>query len=82
MLEYLEDIIGSNKYEEKIKELESEYEKLQEQKREKGQRMNITEADLEKLQDSKNMAIEFIRKEKQIYQINNVLTQINRFKAN
>jgi len=64
MLEYLEEIIGSNKYQSRIEELEKQNEVLQEQKREKGQRMNITEADLEKLNDSKNLAVDFIRKEK------------------
>ncbi len=44
--------------------------------------MRITEADLEKLNESKNIAVEFIRKEKKLFQIQNIIKQIDRFKSN
>jgi structural maintenance of chromosome 4 len=64
LLEYLEDIIGSNQYKEKIESLEVEFEKLQEQRREKGERMRFTESELEKLNGAKNIAVNFVKKEK------------------
>lgn len=67
LLEYLEDIIGSNQHKERIEELEESYEKDNETRREKGERMRITENDLEKLNESKNLAIDYIRREKLIY---------------
>ena len=41
--------------------------------------MRITEADLEKLNESKDLAVSYVRKEKSIYQLQNVLNQINRY---
>lgn len=82
LLEYLEDLIGSNKYKEQIDKYDEEYDQLQDVRRERGEKMRITEGDLEKLMPAKNMAIEFIRKEKNIYQIINVVEQIKRFRAN
>lgn len=49
LLEYLEDIIGSNIFKDRIEELDTQYESLQEVRREKGERMRITEGDLSKL---------------------------------
>lgn len=82
LLEYLEDIIGSNQHKEKIDGLEMEVDKLLDQKREKIERVKISEADLVKLDDSKNIAVEFVQKEKQAYQLLNIQHQIERFKAN
>lgn len=39
--------------------------------------MRIHEADLEKLNESKNLAIEYVRNEKQSYQIINIVGQID-----
>jgi len=49
LLEYLEDIIGSDKYKKEIKEKEKIHESLIGQKREKGELVRIAEKDLEKL---------------------------------
>lgn len=67
LLEYLEDIIGSNQFKDDIEKKDEEYEVLQNERREKGERMRIHEADLEKLNESKNLAIEYVRNEKQSY---------------
>nr|AAS90118.1 condensin subunit [Tetrahymena thermophila] len=77
LLEYLEDIIGSNQFKEDIEKKDEEYEVLQNERREKGERMRIHEADLEKLQESKNLAIEYIRNEKLSYQMTNIIGQID-----
>ena len=78
LLEYLEEIIGSNKYKKEIEKLDDDCEKLIEEKREKRELVKISENELEKLEDSKETAIEFVKREKQIYQINNILLQVKR----
>ena len=82
LLEYLEDIIGSYVYKEKIDSLEEEYFKLYEKKREKNDLVNISKLELVKLETAKNVAVEYVRKEKQIYQLMNITHQIARHKAN
>ncbi len=67
LLEYLEDIIGSNQHKEEIEKLEVEYEAKQEVRREKGERMRLAETELEKLNNSKETAINFVRKEKELF---------------
>ena len=82
LLEYLEDIVGSYVYKEKIDALEEEYFKLYEKKREKNDLVNISKLELVKLEAAKNIAVEYVRKEKQIYQLMNITHQIARHKAN
>ena len=64
LLEYLEDIIGSDQFKEEIEKKDEEHENLQNEKREKGERMRIHEIDLEKLNEAKNLAVEYIKNEK------------------
>lgn len=82
LLEYLEDIIGSNKHKEQIDNYEIELDKATDQKKEKLERVKISEADLLKLDDAKNTAVDFVNKEKQGYQLMNIQYQIERYKAN
>ena len=82
LLEYLEDIIGSYVYKEKIESLEEEYFKLYELKREKNDLVNISKLELLKLESAKNVAIEYVKKEKQIFQLVNISHQIARHKSN
>lgn len=82
LLEYLEDIVGSYVYKEKIDSLEEEYFKLYDKKREKNDLVNISKLELVKLEAAKNVAVEYVRKEKQIYQLMNITHQIARHKAN
>lgn len=56
-LEYLEDIIGSNTFNAKIIEQEKEFEIKQVQRMEKAKLVKISEEDLKKLDDEKNLAI-------------------------
>ena len=79
LLEYLEDIIGSGVHKEKIEKNQAKYEELVEIRREKGERMKFFYKDLEKLNDAKNLAIEFVRREKNIYQLTNIIAQQSRF---
>lgn len=57
LLEYLEDIIGSNEYQEKIDRLSEQYLALDVQRREKGEMMRVVEMDLEKLEPGKDKAV-------------------------
>ncbi len=82
LLEYLEDIIGSNVYKEQIDNSELELDKIGDQRKEKMERVKISEADLLKLDDAKNIAVDFVKKEKQSHQLMNIQYQIERFKAN
>ena len=82
LLEYLEDIIGSNQYKQKIESLEEEYTQLVDMQADRQERVRINEEDLEKLDDSKNTAIEYVRKEKECFQLRNVSLQIHRNIAN
>lgn len=82
LLEYLEEIIGSNVYKEQIDNLETEHDKAIDLKKEKFERVKISEGDLMKLDDSKNIAVEFIQKEQQCYQLQNVMHQIERWRKN
>ncbi len=61
LLEYLEDIIGTQKYNEKIQTLDQDVEKMQEQRREKGERMRFTEKEVLELSSAKNSAIAYIK---------------------
>lgn len=67
LLEYLEDIIGSGVHKETIEKNQVRYEELQEIRREKGERMRFSQKDLDKLNEAKNTAIEFIRREKNLF---------------
>lgn len=67
LLEYLEDIIGSNQYQKELDENLKLQETLAEVRREKGDRMSVSKQDLDKLEDSKQTAIQYIKLEKSIY---------------
>ena len=82
LLEYLEDIIGSNRYKIEILHLENNYESQINNKLEKGELLRISEQDLFKLDDQKNMAIKYVKQEKKLFQLNNLVHQIDRHRAN
>lgn len=65
LLEYLEDLIGSDKFKASIKEKELKYEEMFSAKRDKGELVKIAEGNLEKLDNSKNMAIKYFNIEKE-----------------
>jgi structural maintenance of chromosome 4 len=65
-LEYLEDIIGSNKYVEQIEKSAAELEVLNGERAEKQARVKIAEKDCENLAPAKREAEEFLRKEREL----------------
>ncbi|XP_072035252.1 LOW QUALITY PROTEIN: structural maintenance of chromosomes protein 4-like [Amphiura filiformis] len=66
MLEYLEDIIGSNTYKEPIDEMSKKVEELNEQRGEKLSRVKATEAEMEQLEKPMKEAQEFLKMENEI----------------
>lgn len=98
LLEYLEDIIGSNKFVQRITELEKEVEVKDDERREKLSRVNACQHELQSLEADKNNAIEYLRKERNnmllknmeffcelgegVTKLNNSITAIEEKKAN
>lgn len=73
LLEYLEDIIGSHKYVEKINEIELALESKNGERIEKINRVKAAEADLNNLRAEKDIAIEYIKKERDYMLLINML---------
>jgi hypothetical protein len=77
LLEYLEDIIGSNKYVEDADKAMKEVEALTEQRQEKLNRVKAVEKEKETLEGGKLEAEQFMAKEREIRKKQNVLYQMN-----
>jgi structural maintenance of chromosome 4 len=73
LLEYLEDIIGSNKYVSKIEELEKGLESKNEERIEKTNRVKACQQELRSLEADKNNAVDYLKKERTQMQLNNML---------
>jgi len=76
LLEYLEDIIGSNRFVKDIDEAAKEWEEMNEQRVEKVNKLKIAEKERDNLSDSKIEAELFLEKEREIRRKKNVLYQI------
>lgn len=72
LLEYLEDIIGSNKHVGRITELEKEIEVKDDERREKLSRVNASRHELQGLESEKNTAIEYLKKERNLMLLKNM----------
>lgn len=72
LLEYLEDIIGSNVYVERIHQLEKEVESREEERREKVARVNACQIELQALEADKNAAIDYLKKERNLMKLKNI----------
>lgn len=64
LLEYMEDIIGSNKHVPKIEELEKNLETKNDERIEKTNRVKASMLELKNLEEDKNKAIEYLQKER------------------
>lgn len=76
LLEYLEEIIGSNVFIERIEECGREYAQAEEQKHQKGQLMKIVESELKGMSKAKDEAVSYVKKEKKIFQLQNIFNQV------
>jgi len=72
LLEYLEDIIGSNQYVQRIAELEKEVEAKDDERREKLSRVNACKGGLDALEKGKNDATEYLKKERNLMLLRNM----------
>ena len=77
LLEYLEDIIGSNKFVEETNEAASKVEQLTEQRQEKLNRVKAVEKEKEGLEGAKVEAEALLTKEREVRRKRNILFQIN-----
>ena len=73
LLEYLEDIIGSNKYVEKIEEAEKQLEDTNDERIGKTNRVKAAQAELDSLEDDKDTAVAYVRKERDCMLLANML---------
>eukprot|EP00741_Cyanophora_paradoxa_P003506 tig00000711_g3404.t1 len=78
LLEYLEDIIGTRHYVEKIEEAGKSVDALNEERAQKLSRVKIVEKERDSLEDAKREAEEYIRLERTILQKKGVLVQVDR----
>ncbi|XP_030837819.1 structural maintenance of chromosomes protein 4 isoform X1 [Strongylocentrotus purpuratus] len=75
MLEYLEDIIGSNQFKESIEELAKKVEELNEERGEKLTRVKAVESEMEELEKPMKEAQEFLKTENEVTKKKNKLYQ-------
>ncbi|XP_071494646.1 structural maintenance of chromosomes protein 4-like [Diadema antillarum] len=75
MLEYLEDIIGSNQFKEAIEELAKKVEELNEERGEKLTRVKAVESEMEELEGPMKEAKEFLKSENEVTKKKNMLYQ-------
>jgi len=66
LLEYLEEIIGSNKYVKGIEEASAELEVLNDEKAAKRQRVKLVEREKENLEGAKTEAVEYLSRQKEV----------------
>lgn len=81
LLEYLEDIIGSNKYVEETNLAAAKVEALSEQRQEKLNRVKAVEKEKDNLEGAKIEAEALLGKEREIRKKKNILFQINAMQA-
>ncbi|EDO08586.1 RecF/RecN/SMC (structural maintenance of chromosome) N terminal domain family protein [Babesia bovis T2Bo] len=73
LLEYLEDIIGTNQYLDAIREAQKNYEEIQDNHQERFNRARVAQKEVDDLMESKREADEYIAKEKRLLQAQEVL---------
>jgi len=73
LLEYLEDIIGSVKYIENIDELEKSLEEKNDERIEKANRVKAAQVELDGLESEKDIAVNYIQKERDYMLLTNML---------
>lgn len=81
LLEYLEDIIGSNKFVEETNEAAAKVETLTEQRQEKLNRVKAVEKEKDNLEGAKVEAEALLSKEREIRRKKNIFFQINAMKS-
>jgi structural maintenance of chromosome 4 len=73
LLEYLEDIIGSNRYLEQIQTLEKALEDKNDERIEKTNRVKAAQVEMKSLEKEKDIAVNYIKKERDYMLLTNML---------
>jgi len=81
LLEYLEDIIGSDKYLKPIEDTEVELEKLDDFRVQVLNRVNAVQKDLTGLEEAKNEAELYLKLEKEIIDKKSIFNSIIKYKS-
>lgn len=81
MLEFLEDIIGSNRFKQPIEMLNAQVEELNEARTEKLNRVKVVEKEKDDIEGAKNEAVEFLKLENEVALKQNILYQVHRNEA-
>ena len=81
LLEYIEDIIGTNKYIEKISENQVALTDIQRECSEKGSRLRIAEKEKNSLLEAKQIAEEYLTKESELLDKKGLLYHVSKFQA-
>ena len=81
MLEFLEDIIGSSRFQEPIELLKSAHGELDDQRTEKLNRVKLVEKEKDELEGPKNAALDFLRLENDIVRKKNTMYQHYKFRS-
>lgn len=72
LVDYLEDIIGSNKYIQQIEQAQEQMNQANDQKIMHTNRFKVARNDLESMEDEKNAALEYIKKERTYFKVQNM----------
>ena len=81
MLEFLEDIIGSSRFQEPIELLKSAHGELDDQRTEKLNRVKLVEKEKDELEGPKNAALDYLRLENDIVRKKNTMYQHYKFRS-
>lgn len=77
LLEYLEDIIGSNKYIEDIDKIDGEISMQNEERIEKINKVKAAQSELNGMEDEKNLAVKFVKMERNSMILQNAINFID-----
>lgn len=80
LLEYLEDIVGTKRYVKLIDQLSVFTEEIVDVKANKEKLTKIARAELDKLEEIKNISIQYFKEEKEMYYISYLCVQVERYK--
>lgn len=80
LLEYLEEIIGSDQYVEAINTASEELDRLNEEKRTRSDRLKLARMEKEGLESAKNQAVDFLNKNKELCDKKAIALQIQKHK--
>lgn len=76
LLEYLEDIIGTERYKKPLLQINDRLEKLNEERTEKHNRCRLAEREMKDLEQPMTQAVEYLKMENKLYQAQNLHWQL------